>query len=891
MTFWQKFHFGSKFDHIVVKHKSDWIMNINSLTIKAQQALQSAAITAQQSSQQAVEPLHLLSVLVAEDNSLGSFLLGRAGVNIESLRAAVAQELSRLPKVSGAGEPYFAGDTTKVIQRAVDYTKKFNDRYASVEHLLLALIAERGVASDILKSHGATESDVVEVIKQFRKGSTVDSQNSDKEYDALGKYAINLNELARTGKLDPVIGRDDECRRVLQILSRRTKNNPILVGEPGVGKTAIAEGIAHRIVNGDVPENLRSKSIYSLDMGALIAGAKYQGEFEERLKSVVAEVVASEGEILLFIDEIHTLVGAGKSSGAMDAANILKPALARGELRTIGATTLDEYQKYFEQDKALERRFQRVMIDEPTTEDAVSILRGLKSRYESHHRVRIKDEAIVAAVELSHRYITARFLPDKAIDLIDEAASKLRLEMNSVPEEIDTLDRRIRQMEIEREAIRREGDSARIESLDREIENLREVQSLKRAAWQGERDILVKIQHNKQQIESLTVEAQQAERAGDYGRVAEIRYGKIVDCQRAIEALQDELDAVNSSGRMIKEEVDAADIADVVSRWTGIPVARMLASEREKLLNMESELHHRVVGQEQAIAVIADAVRRSRAGLNDPRKPIGSFIFLGTTGVGKTELARALAQFLFNDENMMTRIDMSEYQERHAVSRLVGAPPGYVGYDEGGQLTEAVRRKPYSVVLLDEIEKAHPDVFNILLQVLDDGRLTDNKGRTVDFRNTIIIMTSNMGSHIIQERFSKSLESHQGIDEQIMESVRADVVELLKQQLKPEFLNRIDEIVLFEPLTEGDIEKIVDMQMHNLAKLLGNNGISLNYSAEVRKYLATIGYDALYGARPVKRTIQREIVGELSKRILAGDVDRSRPITITMENDLLHFAN
>ena len=866
-------------------------MNINSLTIKAQQALQGAVAIAQQSSQQAVEPLHLLSVLVAEDKSLGSFLLGRAGVNIESLRAAVAQEIAHLPKVSGAAEPYFAGDTTKVIQRAVDYTKKFNDKYASVEHLLLALIAERGIASQILKSHGATESDVVEVIKQFRKGSTVDSQNADKEFDALGKYAINLNELARTGKLDPVIGRDDECRRVLQILSRRTKNNPILVGEPGVGKTAIAEGIAHRIVNGDVPENLRSKSIYSLDMGALIAGAKYQGEFEERLKSVVAEVVASDGEILLFIDEIHTLVGAGKSSGAMDAANILKPALARGELRTIGATTLDEYQKYFEQDKALERRFQRVIIDEPTTEDAVSILRGLKSRYEGHHRVRIKDEAIVAAVELSHRYITARFLPDKAIDLIDEAASKLRLEMNSVPEEIDSLDRRIRQMEIEREAIRREGDSARIESLDRDIENLREVESLKRAAWQSERDILVKIQHNKQQIESLTIEAQQAERAGDYGRVAEIRYGKIVDCQRAIEALQDELDAANSSGRMIKEEVDAADIADVVSRWTGIPVARMLASEREKLLNMEAELHHRVVGQEHAITVIADAVRRSRAGLNDPRKPIGSFIFLGTTGVGKTELARALAQFLFNDENMMTRIDMSEYQERHAVSRLVGAPPGYVGYDEGGQLTEAVRRKPYSVVLLDEIEKAHPDVFNILLQVLDDGRLTDNKGRTVDFRNTIIIMTSNMGSHIIQERFSNSLQLHQGVDEQTMESVRTDVVELLKQQLKPEFLNRIDEIVLFEPLTEGDIEKIVDMQMHNLAKLLSNNGISLNYSAEVRRHLATIGYDALYGARPVKRTIQREIVGELSKRILAGEVDRSRPITITMKNDLLHFAN
>ena len=866
-------------------------MNINTLTIKAQQALQGAVSTAQQTGQQAVEPLHLLSVLVAEENSLGSFLLGRAGVNIVSLRAAVSEAISRLPKVSGAGEQYFATDTTKVIQRAVDFTKKFNDKYASVEHLLLGLIAERGAASDILKSQGATESDIIEAIKQFRKGSTVDSQSADKEFDALGKYAINLNELARTGKLDPVIGRDDECRRVLQILSRRTKNNPILVGEPGVGKTAIAEGIAHRIVNGDVPENLRSKSIYSLDMGALIAGAKYQGEFEERLKSVVAEVVASDGEILLFIDEIHTLVGAGKSSGAMDAANILKPALARGELRTIGATTLDEYQKYFEQDRALERRFQKVMIDEPTTEDAVSILRGLKPRYESHHRVRIKDEAIVAAVELSHRYITSRFLPDKAIDLIDEAASKLRLEMNSVPEEIDTLDRRIRQMEIEREAIRREGDSARIATLDREIDELRAKQSQSRAAWQSEKDILVKIQHNKSQIESLTVEAQQAEREGDYGRVAEIRYGKIVDCQRTIEALQSELDAINSSGRMIKEEVDAADIADVVSRWTGIPVARMLASEREKLLNMEAELHKRVVGQERAIAVISDAVRRSRAGLNDPRKPIGSFIFLGTTGVGKTELARALAQFLFNDENMMTRIDMSEYQERHAVSRLVGAPPGYVGYDEGGQLTEAVRRKPYSVVLLDEIEKAHPDVFNILLQVLDDGRLTDNKGRTVDFRNTIIIMTSNMGSHLIQEAFSSELEQSNAISQQTLDRVSADVVELLKQQLKPEFLNRIDEIVTFEPLTQSDIEQIVDMQMHNLAQLLSHNGIALNYTEQVRKYLATVGYDAMYGARPVKRTIQREIVGELSKRILAGDVDNTRPIKITMENDLLHFAN
>ena len=866
-------------------------MNINTLTIKAQQALQGAVSTAQQAAQQAVTPLHLLSVLVAEDNSLGSFLLGRVGVNIHSLRAAVAEAISRLPKVSGADEQYFATDTTKVIQRAVDFTKKFNDKYASVEHLLLGLIAERGEASEILKAQGATESELIEAIKQFRKGSTVDSQSADKEFDALGKYAINLNELARTGKLDPVIGRDDECRRVLQILSRRTKNNPILVGEPGVGKTAIAEGIAHRIVNGDVPENLRSKSIYSLDMGALIAGAKYQGEFEERLKSVVAEVVASDGEILLFIDEIHTLVGAGKSSGAMDAANILKPALARGELRTIGATTLDEYQKYFEQDKALERRFQKVMIDEPTTEDAVSILRGLKARYESHHRVRIKDEAIVAAVELSHRYITSRFLPDKAIDLVDEAASKLRLEMNSVPEEIDTLDRRIRQMEIEREAIRREGDTAHIATLDREIDDLRAKQSHSRAAWQSEKDILQKIQHNKSQIESLTVEAQQAEREGDYGRVAEIRYGKIVDCQRAIEALQAELDAINSSGRMIKEEVDAADIADVVSRWTGIPVARMLASEREKLLNMEAELHKRVVGQQRAISVISDAVRRSRAGLNDPRKPIGSFIFLGTTGVGKTELARALAQFLFNDENMMTRIDMSEYQERHAVSRLVGAPPGYVGYDEGGQLTEAVRRKPYSVVLLDEIEKAHPDVFNILLQVLDDGRLTDNKGRTVDFRNTIIIMTSNMGSHLIQEAFSSELEQSNAISQQTLDRVSGDVVELLKQQLKPEFLNRIDEIVTFEPLTQSDIEQIVDMQMHNLSQLLSHNGITLNYTEQVRKYLATIGYDAMYGARPVKRTIQREIVGELSKRILAGDVDNTRPIKITLENDLLHFAN
>ena len=866
-------------------------MNINVLTIKAQQALQSAVSVARQAGQQAVEPLHLLAVLVAEDENLGSFLLGRVGVNLPNLRKDVTEALSRLPKVSGGSEEYFTGDITKVVQRAVDFTKKFNDKYASVEHLLLALVAERGVAAELLKQNGATESDLIEAVRQFRKGATVDSQTAEKEFDALGKYAINLNELARTGKLDPVIGRDEECRRVLQILSRRTKNNPILVGEPGVGKTAIAEGIAHRIVDGDVPENLRSKSIFSLDMGALIAGAKYQGEFEERLKSVIAEVIASDGEILLFIDEIHTLVGAGKSSGAMDAANILKPALARGELRTIGATTLDEYQKYFEQDKALERRFQKVMVDEPTVEDAVSILRGLKERYEGHHKVRIKDEAIVAAVELSHRYITDRFLPDKAIDLVDEAASKLRLEMDSVPEEIDTLDRRIRQAEIEREAIRREGDKHRIENLDRDIENLKAKVAQMRAKWQSERDILLKIQQNKQRVEELKIEAQQAERQGDYGRVAEIRYGKIVECQRMIEALQQELNVATSSGQMIKEEVDSQDIADIVSRWTGIPVTRMLASEREKLLNMERELHRRVIGQQQAIVAVAEAVRRSRAGLNDPRKPIGSFIFLGTTGVGKTELAKALAEFLFNDENMMTRIDMSEYQERHSVSRLVGAPPGYVGYDEGGQLTEAVRRKPYSVVLLDEIEKAHPDTFNILLQVLDDGRLTDNKGRTVDFRNTIVIMTSNMGSHLIQERFSKALEQGNTLLPAVVEDVQRDVVEMLKQQLKPEFLNRIDEIVMFEPLSQENIEQIVDIQMKSLAKMLAHNGMELKYTDAARKYIATVGYDAMYGARPVKRVVQREVVGELSKRILAGEVNRDRPITIDVIDGKLHFSN
>ena len=865
-------------------------MNINTLTVKAQEALQSALTLARERGQQAVEPLHILSVLVREDDSLAAFLLGRVGVNVRGLRDEADRAVASLPRVEGGGDQFFSQDSSKVIQRAVDFTRNFGDKYASVEHLLLGLIAERGQAADILKRSGATEKELLEAIRTFRKGATVDSQTSEQQFDALGKYAINLNEQARSGKLDPVIGRDEEIRRVLQILSRRTKNNPILVGEAGVGKTAIAEGIAHRIVDGDVPENLKSKVIYSLDMGALIAGAKYQGEFEERLKAVVQEVVASDGDILLFIDEIHTLVGAGKSSGAMDAANILKPALARGELRTIGATTLDEFQKYFEQDKALERRFQKVMVDEPSPEDAISILRGLKDRYENHHQVRIKDEAIVAAVELSTRYITSRFLPDKAIDLVDEAASRLRLEMNSVPEEIDTLDRRVRQLEIEREAIRREKDKERVEHLTKEIEELKARDAEMRAKWQGQRDLLKKIQSNKDKIEALKIEAQQAERQGDYGKVAEIRYGKIQEAEKEIAAFQEEYKLASANGSMIKEEVDAQDVAEVVSRWTGIPVTRMLASEREKLLHMEDELHKRVIGQEQAIAAISDAVRRSRAGLNDPRKPIGSFIFLGTTGVGKTELAKALAEFLFNDDSMMTRIDMSEYQERHSVSRLVGAPPGYVGYDEGGQLTEAVRRKPYSVVLLDEIEKAHPDVFNILLQVLDDGRLTDNKGRTVDFRNTIIIMTSNMGSQVIQENFAEAFNGER-LAPEVVEKTRRDVIDLLKQQLKPEFLNRIDEIVMFEPLTRRDIERIVDIQLGVVRRMLAENGIRLEYSDKAREWIAAAGYDPLYGARPVKRTIQRYVVNDLSKRILAGDVNREQPIRIDADDKGLTFAN
>ena len=867
-------------------------MNINSLTIKAQEALQQAFALAQRGGQQALDPLHILSTLIAEEDSLSAFLLGRVGVNVKLLRENVQRAVAALPQVSGAaGEQYFSHEASAIVQRAIDFTSTFGDKYASVEHLLLALVAERGEAQRLLKEAGATEKELKAAITEFRKGAKVDSPTSSQEFNALGKYAINLNEQARRGKLDPVIGRDEEIRRVLQILSRRTKNNPILVGEAGVGKTAIAEGIAHRIVDGDVPENLRSKSIFSLDMGALIAGAKYKGEFEERLKAVVQEVIASDGQILLFIDEIHTLVGAGKSDGAMDAANILKPALARGELRTIGATTLDEFQKYFEQDKALERRFQKVMVDEPSVEDAVSILRGLKERYENHHQVRIKDEAIVAAVELSHRYITSRFLPDKAIDLVDEAAARLRLEMNSVPEEIDTLDRRARQIEIEREAIRREGDEQRVEELTHELDELNAQRSALRAKWQGERDLLQQIQSNKESIERLKVEAAEAERSGDYGRVAEIRYGKIREAEQHIDALQRELEMAGANGSMIKEEVDAQDVAEVVSKWTGVPVTRMLASEREKLLNMEHELHRRVVGQQEAIEVISDAVRRSRAGLSDGRRPIGSFIFLGTTGVGKTELAKALAEFLFNDENMMTRIDMSEYQERHAVSRLIGAPPGYVGYDEGGQLTEAVRRKPYSVVLLDEIEKAHPDVFNILLQVLDDGRLTDNKGRTVDFRNTIIIMTSNMGSHLIQDRFAKAIEEGGEVPMQTVEQTRDEVVELLKATLKPEFLNRIDEIVMFTPLSRGEVEQIVDLQLRSVEKMLSANGIRFVVTKAARAWIAEAGYDPMFGARPVKRTIQRYVINDLSRRILAGEVDRSRPIRIDATNEGLTFEN
>ena len=829
-------------------------MNINNLTIKAQEVLQSAMNLARSDRNQAVEPLHMLDAIVAEDDSVGVFLLQKLGVNVGALRSVLRQQVERLPKVEG-GEVYFSRESSEAIQKAGDFTKTFGDKYASVEHLLLGILTERSEASRLLKDAGATEKELVAAIKELRKGATVDSQTSEQEYDALGKYAINLNEQARKGKLDPVIGRDEEIRRVLQILSRRTKNNPILVGEPGVGKTAIAEGIAHRIVDGDVPENLRSKQVYSLDMGALIAGAKYKGEFEERLKAVVKEVISAEGEILLFIDEIHTLVGAGKGDGAMDAANILKPALARGELRAIGATTLDEFQKYFEQDKALERRFQKVMVDEPSTVDAISILRGLKERYENHHKVRIKDEAIVASVELSNRYITSRFLPDKAIDLIDEAAAKLRLEMNSVPEEIDELDRKVRQLEIEREAIRREKDQGRIEELTREIDELNAKRTTLRAKWQGERDVLEKIQKNKQALDDLKVQAAEAERNGDYGRVAEIRYGKMRETENEIAGLQAEVSKNAEAGAMIKEEVDAEDIAEVVARWTGIPVSRMLQSEREKLLKMESELHDRVVGQDQAIEAISNAVRRSRAGLQDPRRPIGSFIFLGTTGVGKTELAKALAEYLFNDDTMMTRIDMSEYQERHSVSRLIGAPPGYVGYDEGGQLTEAVRRKPYSVVLLDEIEKAHPDVF------------------------------------IIMDKLSKFTETNDSVPQSALNETKKEVFDLMKQTIRPEFLNRIDEIVMFTPLTKDDVRQIVVMQIRQINEMLAQNNVSLSVTDGAVDWLAEQGYDPMFGARPIKRTLQHYLVNELSKEILAGRIDRGSVITVDAGKDGLKFGN
>ena len=863
-------------------------MTINNLTIQAQEALQSAMSLATGHGQQAVEPLHILEAIVTEDDSVGVYLLQKLGVNINALRSMLKQEIDRLPKVSG-GDPYFSRESSEAIQKAGDFTREFNDKYASVEHLLLGILAGRDMASRLLKDSGATEKEMIAAIKDLRKGSTIDSQTNEQTFDALGKYAINLNEQARKGKLDPVIGRDEEIRRVLQILSRRTKNNPILVGEPGVGKTAIAEGIAHRIIDGDVPENLRNKQIYSLDMGALIAGAKYKGEFEERLKAVVKEVISSDGEILLFIDEIHTLVGAGKSDGAMDAANILKPALARGELRAIGATTLDEFQKYFETDKALERRFQKVMVDEPSVPDAISILRGLKERYENHHKVRIKDEAIIASVELSHRYITSRFLPDKAIDLVDEAAAKLRLEMNSVPDEIDELDRKVRQMEIEREAIRRENDQGRIDELTKEIDDLNGKRTAMRAKWQSERDLLEKVQKNKQLIDEYKLEAAAAERSGDYGKVAELRYGKIQEAQNEITRLQAEIEKSHAGGAMIKEEVDAEDIAEVVARWTGIPVSRMMQSEREKLLQMESVLHERVIGQDKAIEAIANAVRRSRAGLQDARRPIGSFIFLGTTGVGKTELAKALAEYLFNDDTMMTRIDMSEYQERHSVSRLIGAPPGYVGYDEGGQLTEAVRRKPYSVVLLDEIEKAHPDVFNILLQVLDDGRLTDNKGRTVDFRNTIIIMTSNIGSPIIVENFSKY--HNETPPEEVIKKTQNEVFELMKQTIRPEFLNRIDEIIMFTPLTKDDVRQIVVLQLAQINKMLEENSMRLEVSDKAIDWLAEKGFDPLFGARPIKRTLQRYLVNELSKEILAGTVSRDSVIHVDANENGLFFKN
>ena len=865
-------------------------MNFNNFTIKSQEAIQKAVELTRGAGSQAIEPVHLLKGVVEEGESLVKFIFQKIGANLQTVSAQIDREIDSLPKVSG-GEPYLSRSSNDVLQKALDISKKMGDEYVTLEALLMAIFEISSPASTILKNAGLSEKELKAAIEELRKGKKATDQSAEETYNALSKYAINLNERARSGKLDPVIGRDEEIRRVLQILSRRTKNNPMLIGEPGTGKTAIAEGLAHRIVRGDVPENLRTKQIYSLDMGALVAGAKYKGEFEERLKAIVNEVTSADGEIILFIDEIHTLVGAGKGEGAMDAANILKPALARGELRSIGATTLDEYQKYFEKDKALERRFQKVMVNEPDEASAIAILRGLKERYENHHKVRIRDEAIIAAVQLSERYITDRFLPDKAIDLIDEAASKLKLEIDSVPQALDDITRHIAQKEIEREAIKREGDKEKVKEIEKDIASLKEEEKEYSAKWKAEKELINRIQQNKIDIEQLNFDAERAEREGDYAKVAEIRYSRIQQKEQENASIQQQLKMMQGDRALIKEEVDSEDIADVVSRWTGIPVNKMVQSEKEKLLHLESELHSRVVGQDEAISAIADAVRRSRAGLNDPKRPIGSFIFLGTTGVGKTELAKALAEYLFDDENMMTRIDMSEYQEKHSVSRLVGAPPGYVGYDEGGQLTEAVRRKPYSVVLFDEIEKAHPDVFNILLQVLDDGRLTDNKGRNVNFKNTIIIMTSNMGSQVIRDNFSKMTDENKA---ETVDKTKEQVLEMLKQTIRPEFLNRIDEIIMFTPLNRNEIEEIVGLQIKSIqAMLRRSSDIELEVTPAALSYLADEGYDPEFGARPVKRVIHRLVLNRLSKDILAQTVDKDKPIIIDVDkdNDTLVFKN
>lgn len=862
-------------------------MNLNNFTIKAQEAIQKASEIAGGNQQQAIETAHILKGLLSVDENVISYLLKKLNVNINRISEVLDAQIQSFPKVSGS-EIYLSSGANSALQKAVSYLKEFKDEFVSVEHVLLGLLETGDKVSSILKDAGVNQKDLKKAILELRGNTRVTDQNAEATYNALNKYARNLNEYAESGKLDPVIGRDEEIRRVIQILSRRTKNNPILIGEPGVGKTAIAEGIAFRVIQGDVPENLKTKTVFSLDMGALIAGAKYKGEFEERLKAVIKEVTQSDGEIILFIDEIHTLVGAGGGEGAMDAANILKPALARGELRAIGATTLNEYQKYFEKDKALERRFQKVMVDEPSTQDAISILRGLKERYETHHKVRIKDEAIIAAVELSQRYISDRFLPDKAIDLMDEAASKLRLEMDSVPEAVDELDRKIMQLEIEREAIKRENDEKKVKELSEEIANLSSERDSLKARWKAEKDLVDAINNQGEQIENFKLEADQAERAGDYGKVAELRYGKIKEAQDKVEQLKQQLAETQVDNRMLKEEVTSEDIAGVVSRWTGVPVTKMIQSEREKLLHMEAELHKRVAGQDEAIEAISDAIRRSRAGLQDKRKPIGSFIFLGTTGVGKTELAKALADYLFNDEHAMIRIDMSEYQERHAVSRLIGAPPGYVGYDEGGQLTEAVRRKPYSVILLDEIEKAHPDVFNILLQVLDDGRLTDNKGRTVDFKNTIIIMTSNIGSHLIQDNFKDLNEINR---DEVIAKTKTELFELLKQTIRPEFLNRIDELIMFTPLNRNELRDIVTLQFKGVQSTLAEMGIEIEASEEALDWLAQLGYDPQFGARPLKRVIQKRILNELSKEILSGKIDKDSRIKLDVFDNHFVFLN